>query len=178
VLCLALLGACLGFLPHNYRPATIFLGDCGSLLLGFCTAVVILTLGDTGKTYLVIAGLIIWAIPIVDTVLAIVRRKMAGRPMSSPDDQHLHHMLKRTLGVQGAVLTLYGIAAVFATLGVLMSVTNAKAIYVAALVLGSFLVVTAVKIARLKQIEEQATRVVGRRTTTRAPEGDQDLLAS
>lgn len=178
VLCLALLGASLGFLPHNYRPATIFLGDCGSLLLGFGTAVVILTLGDTGKTYLVIAGLIIWAIPIVDTVLAIVRRKMAGRPMSSPDDQHLHHMLKRTMGVQGAVLTLYGIAAVFAILGVLMSVTNAKAIYVAALVLGSFLVVTAVKIARLKQIEEQTARLVARRTATHAPEADQDLLAS
>src|SRR5690606_10909599 len=50
VLCMALLGACLGFLPHNFNPATIFLGDCGSLLLGFATIVVVLTLGDTGKT--------------------------------------------------------------------------------------------------------------------------------
>jgi UDP-GlcNAc:undecaprenyl-phosphate GlcNAc-1-phosphate transferase len=49
VLCMALLGACLGFLPHNFNPATIFLGDAGSLLLGFCSIVIILMLGDTGR---------------------------------------------------------------------------------------------------------------------------------
>ena len=73
ILCLAVLGACLGFLPHNFNPATIFLGDCGSLLLGFSTIVIILMMGDTGKTQFVIAGLIIYALPMIDTVLAIVR---------------------------------------------------------------------------------------------------------
>ena len=63
-------GACLGFLPHNFKPATIFLGDCGSLLLGYCTIVNVLLLGDTGKTPLVLAGMVIYAIPIIDTVLA------------------------------------------------------------------------------------------------------------
>ena len=72
-----MLGACLGFLPHNFNPATIFLGDCGSLLLGFVSVVIILTLGDTGRTDLVVAGLIIYSIPIIDTALAIIRRKLA-----------------------------------------------------------------------------------------------------
>jgi UDP-GlcNAc:undecaprenyl-phosphate GlcNAc-1-phosphate transferase len=156
VICLATLGACLGFLPHNFNPASIFLGDCGSLLLGFLTVVTILTLGDTGKTHLVFAGLIIYSIPILDTTLAIIRRKMAGKKMSDPDDQHLHHMLKRALGVKGAVLALYGIAGSFATLGVLMSVGRARVVYALTLLFASFIIVTAIKIARRKHIEEQA----------------------
>ena len=63
VLILAVLGACLGFLPHNFNPANIFLGDCGSLMLGFTSIVVILTLGETGRTELVVAGLFIYGVP-------------------------------------------------------------------------------------------------------------------
>jgi UDP-GlcNAc:undecaprenyl-phosphate GlcNAc-1-phosphate transferase len=158
VLCLALLGACLGFLPHNFNPATIFLGDCGSLLLGFVTITIILTLGDTGKTHLVFAGLIIFAIPIIDTVLAIIRRKLAGKKISDADDQHLHHMLRRALGVKGAVLALYGLGAIFAGLGIAMSLERARVVYAIALVFGAFIVVTAIKIARKKQLDEQADR--------------------
>lgn len=158
ILCLALLGACLGFLPHNFNPAVIFLGDCGSLLLGFATVVIILMLGDTGKTHLVFAGLIIYAIPIIDTILAIIRRKMAGKSISVADDQHLHHMLRRALGVKGAVLTLYGIGAGFAGLGIAMSLGRARVVYAIALVFAAFIVVTAIKIARKKQLEDQAAR--------------------
>jgi len=158
VLALALLGACLGFLPHNFNPATIFLGDCGSLLLGYLTIVLILTLGDTGKTHLVIAGLIIYAIPIIDTALAIVRRKLAGKPMSAADDQHLHHQLKRALGVKGAVLALYGIGLVFAGLGVWLSEGRVRVVFTIAIVLAAFIGVTAVKIARRQAIEDDAVR--------------------
>lgn len=153
---LALLGACMGFLPHNFNPATIFLGDCGSLLLGYCTIVIILTLGDTGQTDLVLAGLIIYAIPIIDTTLAIVRRKMAGKSISDADDQHLHHMLKRALGVKGAVFTLYGIGIGFAILGVLLTFTRGRVTYVLALVFAAYIGVTAIKIARRAQIESEA----------------------
>lgn len=156
IICLATLGACLGFLPHNFNPASIFLGDCGSLLLGFLTVVTILTLGDTGKTHLVFAGLIIYSIPILDTTLAIIRRKMAGKKMSDPDDQHLHHMLKRALGVKGAVLALYAIGGCFATLGILMSEGRARLVYALTLLFASFIIVTAIKVARRKHIEEQA----------------------
>ena len=158
VLCLSLLGACLGFLPHNFNPANIFLGDAGSLLLGFTTCVIILMLGDTGKTQFVVAGLIIYAVPIMDTALAIVRRKMEGKSISSADSNHLHHMLKRALGVKGAVLALYGIAASFAALGVAISLGRARGTYVIALILAAYIGVTAIKIARRKVIEEQAAR--------------------
>lgn len=159
VLCLALLGACLGFLPHNFNPASIFLGDAGSLLLGFVTCVIILMMGDTGKTSLVAAGVIIYALPIIDTTLAIVRRKMEGKPISAPDDQHLHHMLKRSLGVKGAVFALYGIAATFAAIGAGVALIRARSVMLLAIILAAYVGVTAIKLARRRAIEAQAAAV-------------------
>ncbi len=171
VLCLALLGACLGFLPHNFNPATIFLGDTGSMLMGFCTCVIVMSLGDTGKTHLVAAGLIIYAIPIIDMALAVIRRKLSGRPLSAADDQHLHHMLRRAFGVKGAVFTLYGIGAAFAVIGVGVTLIRARSIYLLALVLAAFIVVIAIKIARRRMIEEQAAAFDARRARPDAPSG-------
>jgi len=153
---LAVLGACLGFLPHNFNPASIFLGDTGSLLLGYCSAVVILSLGDTGKTWLVAAGLIIYAIPIIDTALAIIRRKLAGKKMSDPDADHLHHMLKRSFGVKGAVFSLYGIGFVFCFLGVMLSYFRGRLIYALVLMIASYIGVYAIKVARKSQIQAEA----------------------
>jgi UDP-GlcNAc:undecaprenyl-phosphate GlcNAc-1-phosphate transferase len=169
VLCLAVLGACLGFLPHNLNPATIFLGDAGSLLLGYCTIVVVLMLGDTGKTHLVLAGLVIYAIPIIDTTLAIVRRKMSGRSISDADDQHLHHILKRILGVKGAVFALYAIGAGFAALGVLMSEGRQRVIYALIIVFASFIGVIALKIGRKEHIEREMHEAEARRAAAKPP---------
>lgn len=155
IICLAVLGACMGFLPHNFNPATIFLGDAGSLLLGYCAALMILSLGDTGKTSLVAAGLIIYAIPIIDTMLAIIRRRLAGKRMSEPDADHLHHMLKRWAGVKGAVLILYSIGIAFATMGVALSLVRARFVYALALLFASYIAVYAIKIARRQHLEEQ-----------------------
>ncbi len=155
VLALALLGSCLGFLPHNFNPAAIFLGDAGSLLMGYVTIVIVLMLGDTGRTHLVVAGLIIYSIPIIDTVLALVRRKLAGKPFSSADDQHLHHMLKRSLGVRGAVLTLYAAAAAFAVLGIWLSMGRVRVVCTIAMVVWAFIGVIAVKVARRQALEAQ-----------------------
>lgn len=166
VLSVALLGAVLGFLPHNFNPATIFLGDCGSLLLGYLSVVIILMLGDQGQTHLVIAGLIIFAVPIMDTILAIIRRKLAGTSMSAADDQHLHHQLKRTLGgVKRAVFALYGIGLMFAALGVSLAALvmytelRIRAIYAITLVLFSFVGAIAFKAARQQQYEKESARV-------------------
>lgn len=161
VMCLALLGACLGFLPHNFNPAVIFLGDAGSLLLGYVTIVIILTLGDQGRTDLVIAGLIIYAIPIIDTVLAIIRRKLSGKSIADADDQHLHHMFKRALGVKGAVLTLYVIGATFAAIGVWLATSKARVTFALAIVFGLFIGVMAIKVARRKAFEEQMQEKYG-----------------
>lgn len=164
VICLAVLGACLGFLPHNFNPATIFLGDAGSLLLGYCAAVMILSLGDTGKTWLVAAGLIIYAIPIIDTMLAIIRRKLAGKRMSDPDADHLHHMLKRWAGVKGAVLILYAMGIAFAGMGVLLSLVRGRFVYALALLFASYIAVSAIKIARRKHLEDQMLLKLGGET--------------
>ncbi len=154
VLCLALLGAILGFLPYNFNPATIFLGDCGSLLLGYLCVVIILTFGEMGQTHLVFAGLIVFAVPITDTALAIIRRWIAGTPMSAADDQHIHHQLKRSLGgVKRAVFTLYGISFVFGVVGVTLAALvlrtglRVRVVYALTLVLFSFIAVIAVKAA-------------------------------
>lgn len=163
VLCLALLGAVLGFLPHNFNPASIFLGDCGSLLLGYLCVVIILMFGEHGQTHLVFAGLIVFALPIIDTTLAIIRRWLAGVSMSAADDQHIHHQIKRTLspsggGVKRTVLTLYGVSVLFATVGVslaalvITSELRVRVIYVITLVLFSFIAVIAVKAARRQQL--------------------------
>ena len=162
ILALSILGACLGFLPHNFNPANIFLGDAGSLLLGYCMVVLILTLGDTGKTHLVVAGLVIFAIPIIDTTLAIVRRKLSGKKMSEADSNHLHHMLKRALGVKGAVFALYGIGASFALLGIAASFGRARFIYAIILVLASFIGVIAIKIARRETIEAEIVGTINK----------------
>lgn len=164
VLCLAVLGAVLGFLPHNFNPASIFLGDCGSLLLGYLSVTIILMLGDRGNTHLVLAGLIVFAVPIMDTALAMLRRALSGVSMSTADDQHIHHQLKRTLGgVKRAVAALYAIALVFAILGVslaaLVTLTEIRVriVYAAAIVLFGCIGVTAVKAARRHQ--HRAVRV-------------------
>lgn len=121
VLCLALLGGVLGFLPWNFNPAVIFLGDCGSLLIGYLLVVTILLLGERGDTHLVFAGLIIFALPIMDTSLAILRRKLAGVSMSTADANHIHHLAKRSLGgVKRAVVALYGVTLAFGVVGVVL----------------------------------------------------------
>lgn len=158
ILCLALMGACLGYLPHNWNPASIFLGDAGSLLLGYTTIVIVLTLGNEGATNLVIAGLVIYAIPIIDTTLAIVRRKMSGQKISSADANHLHHILKRALGVKGAVLTLYGMGMVFAVMGAAMIYGRSRISYAIFFVFAGFIAVIAIKAARRYQMEENARK--------------------
>lgn len=170
---LAVLGACLGFLPHNFNPASIFLGDTGSLLLGYCSAVMILSLGDTGKTWLVAAGLIIYAIPIIDTALAIIRRKLAGKKMSDPDADHLHHMLKRAFGVKGAVFSLYGIGIVFCFLGVMLSYFRGRIIYALVLMIASYIGVYAIKVARQSQIELQASSAKPRKEKADAGQSEE-----
>ncbi|MEM9881964.1 MAG: MraY family glycosyltransferase [Planctomycetota bacterium] len=121
VLSLATVGAVLGFLVYNWNPASIFMGDAGSLLLGFLCVTAVLLFGDLGSwsPKLVTAGLIVLALPITDTSLAIVRRKVRGQPVFSPDNQHLHHLLRRAgLSVKQSVGVMYAAAAGFAVIGV------------------------------------------------------------
>ncbi|MEZ6190820.1 MAG: MraY family glycosyltransferase [Phycisphaerales bacterium] len=151
--CLALIGAVLGFLPYNFNPASIFMGDTGSLLLGYLCIASILLYADAGgrSLLLVTAGLIVFAVPITDTSLAIFRRKMQGKPILSPDSQHIHHLLRRSgLSVKKSVGVMYLAATVFAVLGYTMVAMELRWRYVLAVffVVYGFIVVTAYKYGR------------------------------
>ncbi len=168
VLSLALLGATLGFLPYNFNPAMIFLGDCGSLLLGYLCVVLIMSFGERGQTELVVAGLVVFALPIMDTILAIIRRRLAGLPFHSADSNHIHHLLKRSLGsVKRAVFALYAITAAFAGLGVLMAatrlLTETRVLAVVSLAFAIFAFICAVAIKAARQAVWQLQAKVAER---------------
>ena len=79
-------------------------------------------LGEQGQTFIVVAGTIVFALPILDTLLAIIRRKLAGKAMSDADSNHIHHIIKRKLiSVKITVLSLYGISSIFCFLGVALA---------------------------------------------------------
>jgi len=160
VMCLAVLGAVLGFLPYNFNPASIFMGDAGSLLLGYLCVTTILFFAQVpvlGPMY-VMAALIVFALPITDTALAIFRRKMRGKPILSPDDQHIHHLFRRTgVSVRRACLYMYGLALVFAVLGCSMVLLGFRWRYVLAVfcVMFGFIIVTAYKYGHRQVIMDQ-----------------------
>lgn len=117
VIALALLGGVMGFVPYNFNPASIFMGDTGSMFLGFTIATSMLMLGEAASKWL-LASLVMFALPTLDTALAFVRRYIAGRPFFSADKHHIHHQfLARGLSVKQTVLFLYGSAIFFVLLG-------------------------------------------------------------
>lgn len=115
VLTAALAGSTLGFLPYNFNPAQIFMGDGGSLFLGFVLAAI--AVKGTLKSATVIAlavPMVALGLPIIDTFLAIIRRYRKGSPIFEADKGHLHHrLLERGLNQRQAVLFLYSISGVF-----------------------------------------------------------------
>ena len=115
ILCIIMLGATLGFLCHNFNPAKIFMGDSGSMFLGYIIAVVAL-LGFKNVTLTtLLAPICLLAIPVMDTFFAIVRRVVNKKPIGEPDKQHLHHqLLKLNLSHRDTVLVIYGIDILFA----------------------------------------------------------------
>jgi UDP-GlcNAc:undecaprenyl-phosphate GlcNAc-1-phosphate transferase len=123
-LCAAMLGACLGFLLFNSHPATMFMGDSGSLLLGYSTAVVMILLMEhpmcrAHPSWRWFDGaLIVFAVPVLDTGLAISRRWMNHRPLFTGDRSHLYDQLRdRGLSIRQTVSACYLIGAGFAALG-------------------------------------------------------------
>jgi UDP-GlcNAc:undecaprenyl-phosphate GlcNAc-1-phosphate transferase len=159
VLSLALLGAVLGFLPYNFKPAIIFMGDAGSMLLGFLAVSMIMMLGEKGDPLLVMAGLTIFAMPILDTALTIARRIARGLPLSTPDAHHLHHLLvKSGLGVRRAVCVLYLIAIGFSVLGCAMLFTRLRFVAAIFSVVFTFIAIIAFKLGQQHYRTEQVIK--------------------
>ena len=110
-----LAGACIGFLFFNYHPAKVFMGDTGSMFLGYIiSAVSVMGSMKTVATAVLIVPLLALTVPITDTLLAIVRRKSSGVPIFSPDKNHLHHrLLAKGLNQKQVVLVMYALTAFF-----------------------------------------------------------------
>lgn len=120
---LAIAGGALGFLPYNFFPAKTFMGDCGSQYLGFMLAS--FSILGTVKSATIVAVLIpslALFLPIIDTLLAIVRRAINSKPIMQADKGHLHHrLLKSGMGQRRTVLCLYGVCGIMGVAAVLLS---------------------------------------------------------
>ena len=112
ILTASIAGACMGFLPYNFNPAKIFMGDTGSTFLGYILAVT--SIHGLVKSYtavVIIVPLLVLGLPVFDTAFAMLRRVLDGRPMMQPDRGHIHHrLIDRGLTTVQAVLVLYSIA--------------------------------------------------------------------
>lgn len=121
-----LAGSCIGFLPHNFNPATIFMGDTGSTFLGYMLAA--LSIQGLTKSYTVITvlvGAIVLGLPIFDTSFAIFRRIANKQSIAQADRGHLHHRLvDKGISHRRAVLTMYAVAGGFGISGVLFAMQD------------------------------------------------------
>lgn len=125
-LTILLLIACIaGFFPYNYHPAIIYLGDTGALFIGFMIGVLSLQGLKNSTAVSVITPVIILGVPILDTTVAIIRRKLSGRPATEADKMHLHHrLLAMGFTHRGAVLVVYGIAILFSLIALLLNISS------------------------------------------------------
>jgi UDP-GlcNAc:undecaprenyl-phosphate GlcNAc-1-phosphate transferase len=148
-ICVVLIGGVLGFLPYNFHPAKIFIGDGGAFSLGYLLAVVsVIGLFKQAAVISFILPVAILMLPLTDTVFAIVRRLVRGRPVTAPDNRHIHHRmlwrLSRTYrshlpaeqasaveeelihsrAHRNSVLALYAFGAAFAILAILAGLNS------------------------------------------------------
>ena len=139
ILCLITLGATLGFLYYNFNPASIFMGDTGSMFLGFMIAVIALLGFKTATLTSFMVPILILFIPILDTLLAILRRLIKGESIGKPDKEHVHfQLLNRTSSVKKTVIIIYIINSLFSSVSVLYAIGKidiAMFLYIALMVL-------------------------------------------
>jgi len=137
-LTLALAGAIAGFLRYNFNPASIFLGDCGSLLIGFMLSAIALAGSEKSPTMVAVAiPLIALGLPILDVSIAVIRRFLSRQPLFHADCEHIHHrLLSRGVSHRQTVLLLYGVSAGFALLSLLLLNPGGRTLGIVLVVLG------------------------------------------
>lgn len=141
-----MIGACLGFLIFNFNPAKIFMGEIGSMFLGFMIAVVCL-LGFKAVTLTsLVVPMLILAIPILDTLFAILRRIIHHKPIYEADKQHLHHqLLNKKFSQKTTVLIIYAVSILFSSASIFYVLKDRKIgaiIYVILVLLITWVVLT------------------------------------
>ncbi len=117
-----LAGAILGFLRFNFNPATIFLGDSGSLFIGFLLSALALAGAQKAPTFVAVAiPVVSFGLPILETLLSILRRLISGRPIFTADSEHIHHkLLQMGFTHRQVVIVLYAVSAIFAMLSLFL----------------------------------------------------------
>lgn len=113
IISLMMLGCTLGYLVHNFPPASIYQGDAGSTFCGLMIAVVFLLGFKTATLTSLIIPTLLLAIPIMDTLFAIIRRKLKGQSIDHADKEHLHHQLLKKLNKKSTLLVIYAINLLF-----------------------------------------------------------------
>ena len=160
---LALLGGVLGFVPFNFNPASIFMGDTGSMFIGFSFATLMAMMAEERPKWF-LASMVMFALPVMDTALAFARRFINKRPIFSADRHHIHHQLvNRGFTVKQTVVISYGLTICFAVLGgiiVFMRTRYAVAVYI---VVFGYIIVAAYKMGMVH--EKVRTVGVARRLT-------------
>lgn len=118
LVCALVAGACLGFLPFNFNPAKIFMGDTGALYLGFMLSYISISgFLKQAAILMIFVPVVILGVPVFDTAFAMVRRKLSGKSIVEADKGHLHHRLLRMgLNQRQTVVILYSISAIFGVL--------------------------------------------------------------
>ncbi|UCD48590.1 MAG: undecaprenyl/decaprenyl-phosphate alpha-N-acetylglucosaminyl 1-phosphate transferase [Phycisphaerales bacterium] len=138
VICLSLAGGLCGFLPFNRHPAKIFMGDAGSTLLGFVIAALMIMFAEKVPRWWM-ASVVVFGLPILDTSVAVLRRALNRRPILVSDRGHIYdQMIDRGLSLRKTVAICYGLAGIYALVGLLVSQIRTR--YGALVCLGTFVV--------------------------------------
>jgi UDP-GlcNAc:undecaprenyl-phosphate GlcNAc-1-phosphate transferase len=159
VIAIALLGAVLGFIPYNFNPASIFMGDTGSMFLGFCCAVMIILMSQGQHWRWFLASMVMFALPVLDTALAFTRRWVNGRPIFSADKLHFHHQLvARGYSVKKTVFISYGLAVFFAVAGAMVAIVRTRYAVAFYLIIFGYIIVAAYKMGMVHEKPRVVTR--------------------
>ena len=156
----AMAGAALGFLQYNFNPAKIFMGDTGSMLLGYTMAVAaVLGLVKTAATIALVVPLIALGLPILDRLFAIIRRKMSGVPIFQPDKGHLHHrLLALGMSQKQAVLIMYFVSIVLGIVALFVANVSYQTGIATVLVVLAVIIYTAKRLGILQKTTANSTR--------------------
>ncbi|WP_018922032.1 UDP-phosphate N-acetylglucosaminyl 1-phosphate transferase [Salsuginibacillus kocurii] len=152
-LALILLGSTLGFLVHNFNPAKIFMGDTGSMFLGFMIAVISLLGFKNVTLFSLVVPVIVLAVPISDTFYAIIRRIVNRQPLSAPDKSHMHHCLLRAgYSHRQTVLLIYAMSGFFGLAAVMFTLST---LWVALFIMTGLLVMIELLAERIGLVNDQ-----------------------
>jgi UDP-GlcNAc:undecaprenyl-phosphate GlcNAc-1-phosphate transferase len=167
LLTIALAGAILGFLRFNFNPATIFLGDCGSLFIGFMLSALALVGSEKAPTVIAVAiPLVSFGLPILETTLSVMRRLISGRPLFTADREHIHHkLLQRGMTHRQVVIVLYGVSAIFALLSLFLLWPSGSSLGIVLAVVGTGMWVGVQHLGYLEfgELARVAQRTLGQR---------------